>query len=89
MAQARTPPAFTAPVQLATVTPLSAKVMVPVGVIGVRVPVSDAVKVTTVFSALGLAGAGGVAAKLTVVDSAVIVYGRAAEVAVLKFVSPE
>ncbi len=87
MAQARTPEEFTAPVQLTTVVPLSAKVIAPVGTTGVRAaPVSEAVNVTLVFTEEGLAGEGVTA---TVGVNAVIVYGNDAEVAVLKFESPE
>ena len=58
-AQVATPVEDTAAVQPAMVTPFSAKVIVPVGMTGVRVtPVSIAVKVTFVFSGDGLAGAG-------------------------------
>ena len=58
-AQVATPVDDTAAVQPAMVTPFSAKVIVPVGMTGVRVtPVSIAVKVTFVFSGDGLAGAG-------------------------------
>lgn len=89
MAQVFTPEEFTAPVQLLTVVPLSAKVIVPLGTTGVReVPTKVAVNVTLVFSAEGLAGEGG-GEKLMVGCKAVIVYGSAAEVAVLKFESPE
>jgi hypothetical protein len=71
IAQAATPVDDTAAVQPAMVTPLSAKVIVPVGMTGVRVtPASDAVKVTFVFSGEGLAGAG---VRLTVGCSEVMV----------------
>jgi hypothetical protein len=67
-------------VQLANVVPLSAKVMVPAGRTGVSVvPVSEAVNVTFVFTAEGLAGEG---VMLIVGCNAVMVCGKDAEVEV-------
>ena len=87
MAQVATPEAFTACVQLATVVPFSANVMVPLGAVGVNAtPVSAAVNVTFVFTAEGLAGAG---VTVIVAASADTVCGRAEDVEVSKLESPE
>ena len=60
---------------------------VPPGATGEKLtPASVAVYVTDVFNAEGLAGA---AVKLIVGLTFAIVYGSAAEVAVMKFESPE
>jgi hypothetical protein len=59
IAQVATPVDDTAAVQPAMETPFSAKVIVPVGMTGIKVaPVSVAVKVTFAFNGEGLAGAG-------------------------------